>query len=72
MKSKRDIIFYTGVNSPKVKMAIGTNETFAVCGNALDYIFIFIINQNNKLEWTLYKKKMNIEQKLHVWILMKI
>ena len=53
---KREILFYTGVNSPVVKIAIGKNETYAVCGNALGNIFIFIINQNNKLEWTLYKK----------------
>ena len=55
-KTKRDILFYTGVNSPIVKMTIGKNETYAVCGNALGNIFIFIINQSNKLEWTLYKK----------------
>ena len=56
LKIKRDILLYTGVNSPIVKMAIGKNETFAVCGNVIGNVFIFIINQNNKLEWTLYKK----------------
>ena len=56
IKTKKETLFYTGVNSPIVKMAIGKNETFVVCGNALGNIFVLIINQSNKLEWTLYKK----------------
>ena len=56
IKTKKETLFYTGVNSPIVKMAIGKNETFVVCGNALGNIFVFIVNQSNKLEWTLYKK----------------
>ena len=55
-KNKNTVMLYTGVNSPVVKIAIDKNETYAVCGNKLGNIFIFIINQNNKLEWTLYKK----------------
>ena len=39
-----------------MKIAISKNEIYAVCGNALGNIFVFIINQNNKQEWTLYKK----------------
>ena len=37
-------------------MAISKNDTYVICGNSLGNIYIFIINQNNKLEWTLYKK----------------
>ena len=55
-KAKTSIIHYTGDNYPVVKMAISKNDTFAVCGNTRGNIYVFIINQNNKMEWTLYKK----------------
>ena len=56
IKTKSTATFCTGENSPIVKIAISKNEIYAVCGNALGNIFVFIINQNNKQEWTLYKK----------------
>ena len=42
IKTKKETLFYTGVNSPIVKIAIGKNETFVVCGNALGNIFFRI------------------------------
>jgi WD40 repeat protein len=37
-------------------MVIDKSDTFVICGNTFGTIYIFIINQNNKSEWTLYKK----------------
>ena len=37
-------------------MVIDKNDTFAICGNKLGHLYIYIINQNNKMEWVLYKK----------------
>ena len=56
VKNKSSILHFTGDNSPVVKIVISKNDTYAICGNKLGNIYIFIINQNNKLEWTLYKK----------------
>ena len=56
IKNKNTVLFCTRENSPIVKIVISKNEIYAVCGNALGNIFVFIINQNNKLEWTFYKK----------------
>ena len=56
VKNKSYILHSTGEYSPIVKMVISKNDLYAVCGNSAGNIFIFIINQNNKMEWTLYKK----------------
>ena len=58
-KNKNSNIIYAGESSPIVKIAIDKNDTFAVCGNKLGQIFVYIINQNNKMEWVLYKKIYN-------------
>ena len=55
-KTKSSIIHYTGDNSPVIRIAISKNETYAICGNNKGNIYVFLINQNNKMEWTLYKK----------------
>ena len=56
VKNKSYILHSTGEYSPIIKMVISKNDLYAVCGNTVGNIFIFIINQNNKMEWTLYKK----------------
>ena len=56
IKVKKTSIHFTHENSPIIKMVIDKSDTFVICGNTLGTIYIFIINQNNKSEWTLYKK----------------
>lgn len=56
IKVKNTTIHSTHENSPIIKMVIDKSDTFAICGNTLGTIYIFIINQNNKSEWTFYKK----------------
>ena len=36
-------------------MVISNSDNLVICGNTLGTIYIFIINQSNKSEWTLYK-----------------
>ena len=54
-KVKLTTVHPTNESSPIVKMAINNADNFVICGNTLGTIYIFIINQNNKSEWTLYK-----------------
>ena len=56
IKVKNTSIHFTYENSPIIKMVKDKSDTFVICGNTLGKIYIFIINQNNKSEWTLYKK----------------
>ena len=55
-KIKNTTIHPTNEYSPIVQMVIDNSNAFVICGNTLGSIYIFIINQNNKSEWTLYNK----------------
>ena len=48
-------IYSTRDYSPINHMIIDENENFAICGNILGTIYIFGINQNDKIDWNLYK-----------------
>jgi WD40 repeat protein len=48
-------IYTTNEYSPITKIVFDKYETFAICGNANGTIYIFRININNKLNWTIYK-----------------
>ena len=48
-------IYSTRNYSPIIHMIMDENELFAICGNILGTIFIFVINQNDKTDWNLYK-----------------
>ena len=54
-KNKNTTIHLTNNSYPITQMVINNSDTLVICGNALGEIYIFIINQNNKSEWTLYK-----------------
>ena len=54
-KVKYTTIHPTNEYSPIVQMVINNSDNFVICGNTLGTIYIYIINQNNKSEWTLYK-----------------
>ena len=56
IKTNNNVMYVTNDNSPITKIVISKDDTYAICGNSLGKIYIYIINQNNKLEWTLYKK----------------
>ena len=48
-------IYTTSEYSPIIKIVVDKNETFAICGNINGTIYIFKINQNNKINWSIYK-----------------
>ena len=48
-------ILSTKKMSPIILMKIDESETFLICANKIGCVFIFIINKENKLEWSLYK-----------------
>jgi hypothetical protein len=54
-KVKTTTIIATSQSSPIMQIAIDNVENFAVCGNSVGTVFVYIINQKNKTEWTLYK-----------------
>ncbi len=54
-KVKCTTVHSTHETSPIVQMVISKSDIFVICGNTLGTIYIFIINENNKSEWTLYK-----------------
>ena len=54
-ESQKTYIYTTSEYSPIIKIIIDSNETFAICGNTKGTIYIYKINSNNKLIWTLYK-----------------
>ena len=55
-ESNNNIYIYpTEENSPIMNIIFDKNENFAICGNTNGTIYVFRININNKLNWTLYK-----------------
>ena len=54
-KVKCSTVHLTNEISPIVQMVISKSDIFVICGNTLGTIYIFIINESNKSEWTLYK-----------------
>ena len=53
--SNKIFIYTTSEYSPIIKIVIDKNETFAICGNTNGTIYIFKINQYNKIIWSIYK-----------------
>ena len=51
----KTFIYTTSEYSPIMKIVIDKNETMAICGNANGTIYIFKINEFNKLNWSIYK-----------------
>ena len=54
-KVKCSTVHLTNEISPIVQMVISKSDIFVICGNTFGTIYIFIINESNKSEWTLYK-----------------
>ena len=56
-KSQKNInIIQTDDLSPITHIKIDQSETFAICGNKIGTIYIFVIVKDNKGEWHQYKK----------------
>ena len=51
----KTFIYTTSEYSPIIKIVIDKNETMAICGNANGTIYVFKINEFNKLNWSIYK-----------------
>ena len=56
IKTKKNIVINTNENSPITQISLDDNELFAVCGNKQGSVFIYTINQNEKISWTFYEK----------------
>ena len=54
-KNRKINIIKTGELSPITKILIDKTETIAICGNSEGNIFIYIIDQNDKLTWNIHK-----------------
>ena len=48
-------IYSTKESSPITHIVIDENEIFAICGNTLGLVFVYVINENDKTIWNLYK-----------------
>ena len=48
-------IYSTKEYSPITHIIIDEHEIYAICGNILGTIFVYTINQDDKLDWRLYK-----------------
>ena len=48
-------IYSTREYSPITHIVIDENEIFAICGNALGSVFIYVIDEKDKTIWNLYK-----------------
>ena len=55
-KNRKMNIIKTGEDSPITKMIIDKTETFILCCNLEGTVYIYIIDQNDKLTWNLHKK----------------
>ena len=55
LNANNNYIYTTSEFSPVMTIVFDKNETFAFCGNTNGTLYIFRINKNNKLNWTLYK-----------------
>jgi WD40 repeat protein len=53
--NKTTYIYSTNETSPITKITIDESETFAICGNKLGNVFIFVINPEKKYNWSLSK-----------------
>jgi len=53
--NKTTYIYSTNETSPITKITIDESETFAICGNKLGNVFIFVINPEKKYSWSLSK-----------------
>ena len=53
--NKTTYIYSTNETSPITIIVIDESETFAVCGNKLGNVFIFVINPEKKYNWSLSK-----------------
>ena len=48
-------IYRTREYSPITHIIIDESEIYAICGNILGTIFVFTLNQNDKIDWYLYR-----------------
>ena len=53
-KNRKINIIKTGELSPITKIIMDKSETFAICCNSIGTVFIYIIDQNDKLIWHLH------------------
>ena len=55
IKTKNIKIYQTNQFSPIIQIVKNNTDNLVICANTLGIIYVFIINQSNKSEWTLYK-----------------